>query len=437
MDRRKFLTVAGGTSAALLFVSGCSTTGGSSGTGVTAAPKQMTYAYWGSALVDTNIHNVATAYKAKFPDTTLIPQNTPWATFWTKLATQVAAGTGPNGIQMSNQMIMEYANRGALLDFEPFVGSTIKLDTWDVNLKTYGVINGKRVGVPISTDAFTALYNWDFMNTAGITVPPKGWNWQQLADIAVEAAKAGGTGKWGMSDGSDNYEVLEGWMRGLGKSWFTDANTAHPSLGFDTTDFGDFLNYWDKGRKNGSVVPGDVSSQDILGEPTSALVKALAPIAFTTTSELEPYRALVKDKLQPAPLPDQAQGGTKHANFVRPNLFISGLKTTPYAEATAELVNFWINDPGAVKAMAFSQGVPPTPASAALLDQTEPAGLLSAPQYLALVREIGSPMDSLTPKGGRDVYSLLTTTAQNVQFNRQTISAAVDSFFKQAPTLLA
>ena len=446
IDRRNFLKAGSAVAAGgvLLLLSGCTSAATAGATSTAAAgsgagavmPDQLVYSYWGSSLVDANIRALADAFDKKMPPTNLIPQNTPWANFWTKLSTEMAAGKGPDAFQMSNQLIMSYSNRDSLYDFERFVGSTIKLEDWDKNLRDYGVIEGKRVGIPISTDAFTALYNVDWIKKAGVTMPTKGWTWTELAEVAREAAKAGGRGTWGMSDGSGNYEVVEAWMRGLGKSWFTDVGTDHVSLGFSRDEFGDFLNWWAKGRRNGSVAPADVSVQDGLGDPTSSIVKGLTPIFFTSTSELEPIRALTKARIQPAPMPDQAHEGTKRANFVRPNLFISSPKTTEHPDAVAKLINFWINNPDAVRAMGFSQGVPPSPASAALLKTVQPDHLLTAPEYLALVREIGGPMDSLTPNGGRDVYSLLTSVASQVQFGQITVSQAVDNFFGQAPALL-
>lgn len=437
LDRRTFLQSAGILAAgtALVTAAGCSSKGSPSATEDPAAPKTMRFAWWGNDTMNKTTKAALELYHEKNPHVTLTPVNASWDDFWNKMATEIAGRKGADAFQMSNQMITDYARRGALLDFEPYIGDLIKLDTWDENLRNYGIIDGKRVGVPISTDAFTVMCNTELMAKAGVQMPSKGWTWDDLSSMAIEAAKAGGAGTWGMSDGSWRYEVLEPWVRGRGKSFFNTAGDP-VTLGFDKTDFGDFLDWWEKRRAEGSAVSPDISTEEMKGAQNSAFVRGLAPLYFTPSSELVGIRALMKVPCQALPMPDQA-GGSKKANFVRPNLFISSWLGTPYPEEAAKFLNFWINDPDAVKVIGASRGVPPTPASAQLVAAPDAGGQRTPQEYVALIREIGSPMDSLTPKGGREVYDLLKRTAQEVQFKRSTVSEAVDSFFTQANAIVS
>lgn len=437
IDRRMFLRTAGiVTAGATIFTAtGCGARTAPSAAEDTAASKAMRFGWWGNDTMNKTTRAALELYHEKNPQVTFTPETAAWDDFWNKMATEIAGRKAVDAFQMSNQMITDYAKRGALLDFEPYVGDLIKLDTWDENLRKYGVIDGKRVGIPISTDAFTVMYNVDFMTKAGITMPAKAWTWDDLAAAAKEAAKAGGSGMWGMSDGSWRYEVLEPWVRGRGRSFF-DTTGNRVTLGFDKTDFGDFLDWWDKRREEGSAISPDVATEEMKGAQTSAFVKGLAPLYFTPSSELAGVRALMKAPCQAVPMPDQTNG-SKKANFVRPNLFISSWEGTPYPKEAAKFVNFWINDPDAVKVIGASRGVPPSPESAALIAATDPGGQRTPAEYVALIREIGSPMDSLTPKGGRDVYDLLKRTAQEVQFKRASVSQAVDSFFTQASALVS
>ncbi len=421
--------------APIFTATGCGSRNSPSAAEDTAASKAMRFAWWGNDTMNKTTRAALELYHEKNPQVTFTPETAPWDDFWNKMATEIAGRKGADAFQMSNQMITDYAKRGALLDFEPHIGDLIKLDSWDENLRKYGVIDGKRVGIPISTDAFTVMYDVDFMTKRGITMPTKTWTWDGLAATAREAAKAGGPGTWGMSDGSSRYEVLEPWVRGRGKTFFN--TTGDPvTLGFDKTDIGDFLDWWDKRREEGSAISADMATEESKGVQNSAFVKGLAPLMFTPSSEIVGVRALMRAPCQAVPMPDQVNG-PKKANFVRPNLFISSWTGTAYPKEAAKFINFWINDPDAVKVIGASRGVPPSPESADLVKATDPGGQRTPAEYVALIREIGSPMDSLTPKGGRDVYDLLKRTAQEVQFKRASVTQAVDNFFTQADALLS
>lgn len=439
-DRRTFLRTTGFITLAATMgaLAGCYTNAGKGGKGAAeddSKAKQMRFAWWGNETMNTTTLAALELYQEKNELVTFTPENAAWDDFWNRMATQIAGRNGPDVFQMSNQMIVDYAKRGALLDFEKYVGDIIDLSGWDENLREYGIIDGKRVGVPISTDAFMVLYDVPFMQQHGIEMPEKDWTWSTLADRALEIREAGGGTVWGMSDGSGQYELLEPWVRGRGKTFYD--TTGDPAvLAFEKEDLGDFLQWWADRRAEGACVPPEVAAEH-LGHETSPLVTGTAPILFTTSSELVGVRALMQNACQPVPMPDQ-EGGSKRANFVRPNLFMSAWTGTSYPTESARFLDFWINDPDAVRVIGASRGVPPSPESAAILAAEEaPSDVRSPFEYLELIREVGDPMDSLTPKGGRDVYNLLRRTAEEVRFKQSSISQAVDSFFEQGESLLS
>lgn len=436
-DRRMFLrsTLALAAVASTGAVAACGSSAEAGAQEDDSKPKKMRFAWWGNDTMNRTTNEALALYQTKNPTVSLAPENAAWDDFWSRMATQIAGRNGPDAFQMSNQMIVDYAKRGALLDFESYVGKEIDISSWDENLKKYGIIDGKRVGIPISTDAFMVMYDTDAIAKYKVTMPTKGWTWDELATISLAIREAAGGKVWGMSDGSGMYELLEPWVRGRGKTFYNTTGTP-VTLGFEKEDLGDFLSWWEKRRAEGACVPPEVAAEST-GHETSPLVTGTAPIYFTTSSELVGVRNLMKRPCQALPVPDQ-KDGTKKANFVRPNLFMSAWTGTKYPKECARFLNFWINDPDAVKVIGASRGVPPSPASAkALAAEAGNDGLRTPTEYLDLIREIGSPMDSLTPKGGRDVYSLLKRTAEEVRFKKSPVSKAVDSFFEQAAPLIA
>lgn len=433
IDRRSLLTAGG--LAGLAALAGCSGQDGAGQPENDAEPKQLRFAWWGHEEMNRTTREALELYHQQKDLVTLTPENASWDDFWDRMATQIAGRNGPDCFQMSNQMIVDYAERGALLDLEPYIGEEIDLAGWDENLRGYGIIDDARAGVPISTDAFMIMYDVAVIEKLKITMPEAAWTWDDLAARSAEIREAGGGELWGMSDGSGKYELLEPWVRGRGKSFYAfDADPV--TLGFEREDLGDFLQWWADRRAEGACVPPDVAAEDD-GHETSALVTGKAPIYFTTSSELLGVRALTEHPCQAMPVPDQA-GGEKKANFVRPNLFMSAWTGTKFPRECARFLNFWINDPDAVDVIGASRGVPPSPKSAErLASKVEPADVRSPFEYVELIREIGSPMDGLTPKSGRDVYNLLQRTAEGVRFGQTSVPQAVEAFFTEAASLLS
>lgn len=441
IDRRLFLRSAGavagaGALGAVLAACGQGGNGGSAGNGEDdGGPKNMRMAWWGHAEMHRTTNEAIDLYEARNDGITIDPESASWDDFQDRLATQIAGNNGPDLIQMSNQFITDYAQRGALLDLEQFIGDPIDISSWDPDLQNYGLIGGIRAGIPISTDAFTALADLEVLNRLGLSVPDREWNWGDLEELGLSVRDASNEEMWGMTDASGAYEVLEAWVRGRGKRWF-NAEDDPVTVGFDREDLAEFWEWWTEMRESGACVTPDVQAE-ISGHETSPIITGLAPIYFTTSSELTGVRALTTSPLQALPLPD-TEGASKRANFVRPNLFISAWEGTDYPMECARFMDFWINDPEAVEVIGNSRGVPPSPDSAALVrDDPDPDGLRTPQEYVDFIREVGDPLDYLTPRGGREVYSILSRTAEELRFGQTNISGAVDNFFEQAESALA
>lgn len=436
-SRRTFLRTSGillGASA-LGATAACSGGNGGGGGGDAAGGNgELRFAWWGHEEMNRTTNLAIELYNDRQSDVVVVPENASWDDFWDRMATQIAGGNGADAFQMSNQMIVDYSKRGALLDWEPYVGDVIDISGWSEQMQTYGVIDGVRTGIPISTDGFTVLADLDGLESVGVTIAEDGWTWDDLREAAIGIYDASDGAMWGISDGSGRYEVLEPWVRGRGKTFF-NAEGDPVTLGFDRDDLAEFFEYWNQLRDAGGCLPAEAQAEASTHE-TSALVAGTGPLYFTTTSELNGVRALTPNRVQPLPMPD-TQGGSKKANFIRPNLFMSAWEGTPQPERCAEFLQFWISDPEAVEVIGTSRGVPPNPDSADVVAETAPDGLRTPADYLALVEEIGDPMDSLTPRAGREVYQILTRISEEVRFGQTSVPDAVESFWSQSESTLA
>ncbi len=79
--------------------------------------------------------------------------------YWTRLATQTAGGNAPDLIQMDYRYIFEYARRGTLLDFTPYMGKGLAIDDFGAPNIDSGKVDGKLYGVNLGVNSSMAAVN--------------------------------------------------------------------------------------------------------------------------------------------------------------------------------------------------------------------------------------------------------------------------------------
>ena len=117
-------------------------------------------------------------------------------------------------------------------------------------------------------------------------------------------------------------------------------------------------------------------------------------------------------------------------------MFLSMSETSQNKQATAELIDFLLNDPEANKICLMEKGVP---ASAAVREAVEP--LLTetgkaVSQYVGEMGKVAVPFDNIYPVAYSEVNDLYTKLVQDMLFDRISIEEAANQFITQAEEML-
>jgi multiple sugar transport system substrate-binding protein len=104
------------------------------------------------------------------------------ANYFTKLATETAAGDAPDVMTLGGAYPLAYAARGALLDM-----STVKteLDTgpFPKSILTASTYRNKLYGAPTGANALAVIANPKVVQAAGVPLPDDNkWTWDDLVD---------------------------------------------------------------------------------------------------------------------------------------------------------------------------------------------------------------------------------------------------------------
>lgn len=394
-------------------------------------PVLLRLAWWGSAERHERTYEALALFEERYPNIRVTSEVASFDGHFDKLAVQIAGGEAPDVFQMSGQYILDYAGRGALLDLNQFVPDVIDLSDWDPGTRDLGLIDGELAGIVIGIDTYAIIFDEEVFAEAGIEMPAT-VTWEEFATLAKDLAAALGEGHWGTEDAGGSYEALETFVRQRGKRLFSEDGL---SLGFEQQDLIDWFTYWDDLRKAGAAPPADVTAATQTLPENSPLVMGQAPIEFTTASQFVNFQGLQPHTLGLRMYPAGPEGSDL-AQFIRPALYISAAAATEHPQESAELINFLLNDLDAAAILRTARGIPASPQVRALLledvDDTERKTF----ELIDEVTATATQTNVLTPPGGRAATDVITQANLSIGFGQESIEAAVERVFVEAPAEL-
>ncbi len=147
---------------------------------------EIKYNFWGNADQAKAIQTQIDSFTSKNPDIKVNLDFADWGNYWTKLATQSAAGSAPDVFAMSTTLYLaDYAEKGYLVD----VGELAQKDNFDLSkyykaaldLSSYG---GKVYGLPQDINTIILAYNTDMFAKAGLSAPAANATWDDILNMA-------------------------------------------------------------------------------------------------------------------------------------------------------------------------------------------------------------------------------------------------------------
>jgi multiple sugar transport system substrate-binding protein len=150
---------------------------------------QIQHAHWGRPIQGEAWQQCLDFFMERFPyievERIHIPSNYP-----DKMMTAFAAGTGPDVLRISGQMVDVLALQGSLLALEPFIEqSGIDLDEWVPGVWEYGFWKGHQYLLPVFWVTSVVAYNKDLFDAEGLDYPTKEWTQHEFRDIAIALSK--------------------------------------------------------------------------------------------------------------------------------------------------------------------------------------------------------------------------------------------------------
>ena len=407
---------------------------GGTGESESSTGGSMTMTWWGGQQRHEQTQQLLDLYASENPGITI--QGTPsnWDGYFEKLATQAASGSMPDIVQMDYLYIKTYASNGSLLDMTGYAESgVIDTSTIDDTLLESGIIDGKLVGIPVTTSIIAFPTNVKVLEEAGVEVPDSSWTWEDFVEICHQVKET--TGKYGFGlipSGDTNF--FNYWVRQHGESLFNESQTA---LGYEDDQLMiDWLDMW-KGLVDDGCIPNpdEYAQIQVAGTDSSPIVTDDA--AFI--QEWNNFNTKVAGKNSNLILltPPVVEGG-EPGLWLKPGMFLSISSNSKMADEAAAFINWFENSQEANDIMMAERG---TPSSSSVRDYMNSSGKLSDAQremfqYTSQVGPACGPSLPPDPQGIAEVNEAYDEAINNVLYGLKTSEEAAADFRAAANEIL-
>ncbi|MFD7712620.1 ABC transporter substrate-binding protein [Streptomyces sp. NPDC059785] len=327
-------------------LTGCS---GSSGSDSAGGRVVLRYSWWGNPDRAARTEQALALFEKKHPDIEVQTSFSGYDAYKQKLATQAAGGDAPDVMQLDYRMIDQYASGGVLLDLGER-GSDLDTGEMDAGLLATGKADGKQYAVPQARGTETVVYDTGVWKSSGVAPPRQGWTWSEWAETMRQLAKK--TGRPGATDPGQSEDAFEVWLRGRGKSLYTEDR----GLGFTADDLTEWWTFADGLRREGAVSPAEQTTQLDGSVENTPLGRGKAVSDFNWDAPSSGFLALIPDGVTLAPMPS-GEDGTP-GQYFKPSMFMGVAADSGHPAESAQLIDFMLNDADAAKILGATRGIP-------------------------------------------------------------------------------
>ncbi|WP_372351363.1 ABC transporter substrate-binding protein [Streptomyces sp. KL116D] len=391
----------------------------------------LRYFFWGDSGRAELINKCIAVFERANPKIRVKSSFAAFDSFWPKLSTAAAGGNPPDVMHIDYAWIRTLGEHGVLADLGDHTGPGKEIDasTLVSSLRTAGMVEGRRVALPLSHNSVSLQYDAKVWAAAGARPPsaadaPMGWD--TFMEQALKVTRHTGREQYGMDNPGQNYLGVELWMRQQGKQMWTEKG----ELGFSRDDMSRYFGQVDGWRREGALAGPDVVLESLPGFPISTRRVASN---LEWDNQAGGRSAMRGSKLSLGFVPtDTARSGI----YAKPGMLLSAAAKSPYISEAARFIDFMINDRRVAKILGTNIGMPPTTSQEGAAEVTDPA-VRQVQAYEKAVAATLAPTPPPPADGGASLNVYLQRVAEKLFYERVSVDHAVDLFFDQAKVVLA
>lgn len=383
----------------------------------------LSMAWWGNQIRNERTQQVLNLYQEQ-TGTTVNGQFFNFNDYWSKLQTLAAGNSLPELLQMDYAYINQYAEKGLLLDLNPYIENGM-LDTSNISedVLAMGKVGDGNYGMASGITAVCLLYNKTLLDENEIEVKD---NMTEAEFVELSKAVYEKTGYRANIYYSGLY--MEEWSRANG------IQIVERKMGAENAD--SYIPYFEllaRGIEEGWMVTPDITAEGN-GTEMDPMIYGSSPETMTwcaigNSSQLSMYQGAAKEGVEIA-LTTIPTSDTKKSNFLKPSMFFSVSASVENPEEAVKLLDFLINSEDAYQILQAERGIP---ASSAIVESiadklTDTEGKANNFANSVVVPN-SSPIDPPFPEGYGELKTELIKIEQKVGYGEITPQQAAEEYF--------
>ena len=386
--------------------------------------------WWGSQSRHDQTKEIIELFEEQNPDIKINTEFTGWDGYFEKMSAAAAGNNLPDIMQQNfGEYLNQYADKELLTDLTPFIeDGTIDLEGVSDTVIESGTQGGQVLGIPTGTNALTAIYNKTMLEEAGVEVPDHNWTWSDHDEIARQVHEE--TGEFGTRS-LEPGNMFEYYLRQNGYRLFNEDGS---DLGYDDDQI--LVDYFTMGMDliEDDVAPGPDVIQQIQGLEDELIVHGKAPFDFRWSNQLGAIAGAATDQefeMTLLPGEDNVKG-----MYLKPAMLWSISESSEYKEEAARFINFFVNTLEVYEIGGSDRGVPIKEdirdSLSADLNEIDKKVF----DYIDLVTDHSSPIDSNFPSVASEVLSALEDVDELVRYGELTPEEGAEHFREEATRIL-
>jgi len=320
----------------------------------TGEKQTLRFSWWGGDARHEGTLAAIALYEEKNPNVSIEAEFGGWDGYYQKLVTQLAGGTSADIMQIDQPWLNELSSKGdvfASLNNNP----ALDISSFDQKfLSDFCSYEGSLKGLPTGLNGEILLVDNDFMSKYGIT-PDQKWDWDNLISIGAKIHAADNS-QYIMNVSPDVFTtIFKKYLSQLGGS----VVNSDKSLGFSKEEAVAAYNYFQQWIDKGIMPPFSEMSlyfRKIEENPSWLMGDMGSMLAWVSNLN---KAAGEKTNTSIAAMP--VMPGSKNSGIlVRPSQILSVSSRSKNIDTAIDFINFFFNDPDAVRTTGTIRGVPPT-----------------------------------------------------------------------------
>jgi multiple sugar transport system substrate-binding protein len=311
----------------------------------------LNLAFWGDETRAGMYNEAIEAFNEEYPNITVNPSFLDFAGFWEKRQTEAAGGGLPDVMQFDYSYLRQYGENNLLLDLGPYLGEEIATDAIPESAVDIGVVGGKTVGLPTSTNAWALFQNVNLADELGVGTFPDGGTYDEFEQWISDATAAGGGETWGAGEFTGIIQFFELYQRSNGKDLFTEDGQPN----FTEEELADFWKLGEAVRGGEGITTPEAMEFD----PVGAFASGKLAAEMTWDNFGAGYLAQLPEGYQDLEItaPPVWVEGAKDL-YLKPSMLHTISAKTEHPAAAAVLVDFLINSPEVGAIFGTNRGLP-------------------------------------------------------------------------------